>query len=68
VRVANVPIALALVAAPWFVLHPGDARLNSMVCGIAVTLLSFVRGRRAHRFDGGWSMLWRTGAHDDRVR
>jgi hypothetical protein len=68
VRWANVPLAISLLAAPWLLDAPLEAKINSMLIGMLVALLSCVGGAFRHRFDGGWSMLWqRSPSGKDRV-
>lgn len=59
-RWVNLPIGVWMLAAPW-VLSYGvtDATVNSMVTGVLIAALSLPRGKLKHRFDGGWSMVWK---------
>ncbi|MGH2374533.1 MAG: SPW repeat domain-containing protein [bacterium] len=55
VRLLNVPLALAIIAAPWLL---GDAslaaRLNDLIAGALIIGLSLPRGRISNRY-GGWN-------------
>jgi hypothetical protein len=59
VRHANLLLGLLLVVAPWVLGYPGTAALNSVAVGLAIGVLSRVRGSVKERFGGGWSAVWR---------
>lgn len=55
IRLANVPIGLALAAATWVLAGgAGLSRWNDVAVGLAVALLSLPRGRMTGRF-AGWN-------------
>ena len=58
VRWWNLGPAAWLLLAPWILGYGPAATLNSLACGLAVGVLSCIRGRIVHRFDGGWAMLF----------
>jgi uncharacterized membrane protein len=56
VRLLNVPIGVALLAAPWLVAGYTEAsRWNGIIVGLALILLSLPRGRIEERF-GTWML------------
>ncbi len=59
VRLWNLPAGIVLLGAPLLLGYEGRAALNSFLCGLALILLSRVRGRITRRFGGGWSSLRR---------
>lgn len=60
-RWTGVPLGLWLVVAPWILGYSdGVATVNSMVVGLLVIGLAFVRGTVDEEFGGGWSSLWRS--------
>lgn len=61
VRFVNIVAGLSAVALPWFVAEASMAgRLNNLIVGVAIVLLSFPRGPIRQRY-GAWSApaLWR---------
>ncbi len=59
VRHLNIATGLALLIAPWvFTYMSIPAIATSVLAGMAVLGLAFVRGRVPHRYGGGWSALW----------
>jgi hypothetical protein len=59
IRWLNLPLGLLLMTGPWLLGYPLQAKVNSTAVGLVVAALSCVRGASRHKFDGGWSMLWR---------
>jgi hypothetical protein len=60
-RWINLVIGLWLLAAPWILGYPQTpAIINSMATGLALAMLSLVRGKITQQFGGGWSVLRRT--------
>lgn len=59
-RWVNLVIGGWLVLAPWVLGFPPAATWNAVLAGAVVAGLSLVRGTLRHRFDGGWSALWRS--------
>lgn len=59
VRRASRPLALVLLAAPWFLDQPTAGLISSVAAGAAVLALSFVEGNIRRRYGGGWSVLLR---------
>jgi hypothetical protein len=62
-RHVNLLAGAWLVLAPWLLGFPADATLNSLAVGIAVVVLSRIRGRVSDSFGGGWSALWDRRGH-----
>lgn len=60
-RVVDAVAGVWLVFAPlvWGY-GPGLATLNSVVVGLVLVALAFVRGAANERIGGGWSSLWRS--------
>lgn len=48
-----------LVVAPLILSYPMTPAINSVLCGIAITLLARIHGRVTTPFGGGWTVLWR---------
>jgi hypothetical protein len=65
-RWMNVPLGATLLLAPWPLGFGPAATLNSLVVGLALVALAFVRGPIRERYDGGWAVLWRGRAADAR--
>lgn len=66
-RLWNVPPGVWLIVSPIFLSY--ESRTGIIVAvgtGIAVTALSFVRGKIEKRYGGGWKALWRRGALHER--
>lgn len=60
VRLYNVPFGAWLVLAPWILGYEATAMIaSSMISGVLVVLLSFVKGTVKQQFGGGWSSLWK---------
>ncbi len=59
VRLANRPLAVALLVAPWFLDQPTAGLISSVAAGAVVLALSFVEGTIQRRYGGGWSALLR---------
>ena len=57
-RWVNLPLGLALLIAPGVLGYPGDASMNSVLSGLALAACALVRGRRRHRYGGGWRGLF----------
>lgn len=62
VRFANLPLAVWLLIAPWILGFGTAATINSSFAGVLVALLSLVGGKVKHRYNGGWSALWKRGS------
>jgi hypothetical protein len=59
VRYFNVLCGLWLLIAPWLISYGQTADyVNDMTAGLAVILLSLVKGNITHRFGGGWRSLF----------
>lgn len=58
VRWANLPLGVWVLASPWLLGHPSTGQINSVLCGIAIAVLSSRGGEVRQRFGGGWSVLW----------
>lgn len=58
-RWLNLLAGLWLLLSPWGFTAPEDALWNSVLVGVALIGLSFVRGHVKERFGGGWSALVR---------
>lgn len=56
-RWVNVALAVWLVVAPVLLGYPRDPLVNGIATGVLIGSLSLVRGRRKHRFAGGWRSL-----------
>jgi hypothetical protein len=59
VRLWNLPLGLWLVGAPLLLGYEGRSSLNSFLAGLALIVLSRIRGRITRRFGGGWASLVR---------
>lgn len=58
VRKWNYPFALWLLLAPWFLGYGlAIACVSDVLVGVAVIILSAVKGKMKYRFGGGWSSL-----------
>ncbi|HYF68412.1 MAG TPA: hypothetical protein VD884_09755 [Ohtaekwangia sp.] len=56
----NIPLGIWLLLAPLILGY--DDPLNfyvDMGCGIAITLLAFVRRHTSNQYGGGWSVVWK---------
>ena len=59
VRYINVLCGLWLLVAPWLLSYSQTAGyINDLLAGIAVILLSLIRGDIKHSFGGGWRSLF----------
>lgn len=58
-RLANRPVAVVLLVAPWFLDQPIAGLISSVAAGGVVLALSFVEGTIQRRYGGGWSALLR---------
>ena len=56
-RWVNLPLGLWLATAPFVLGYPLIPLLNSLVVGLALAALSFVRGKTTQRLGGGWASL-----------
>jgi hypothetical protein len=56
-RWVNVPLGAWLLIAPWFLGHGQAALLNSLIAGVLLIGLGFVRGTSRERLGGGWAAL-----------
>jgi hypothetical protein len=61
-RWGNLLIGAWLLVAPFVLGYEQTALVHSLLVGAAMAGLALVRGRQRHRFDGGWSSLWRNPA------
>lgn len=61
-RWVNLVLRHWLVVAPMPLDHPIRVAIQSVVIGLAVATLSFVRGVVKERMGGGWSALWKSNA------
>lgn len=59
-RWTNVVTGLWLVAGPWFLDVPTDARVSSVVVGVLALLLAWTGSPDQSRYGGGWRALWQT--------
>lgn len=59
VRWAIIVLGLALAILPWVLDFDAAVALMNSACGVAVSLLAFVRGTVAERYGGGWASLFR---------
>ena len=57
IRWAHLPLGVGLLAAPGILGYPGDASMSSVLSGLALIACALVRGRRRHRYGGGWKVL-----------
>jgi hypothetical protein len=58
-RWLNLFLGAWLVIAPWVLGHERGALINSMITGLLLMAFAAVRGKaEAHRYGGGWSVLW----------
>lgn len=59
-RWVGLPLGAWLVLAPFVLGYDATAPfVSSIVSGVFVIVLTFVRGRLDERFDGGWRMVWK---------
>lgn len=59
-RRGNLAIGGWLLLAPWVLGYGATApTVNSLAVGVLLIAFSLVKGTLEHRFDGGWTMLWR---------
>ena len=65
-RWLNLLLGAWLIVAPWLLGYGNEPLLNSLVAGVLLIALSFVRGRAEQRLGGGWSSLLPSGGetHD----
>ena len=65
-RRVNLPLGLWLVVAPFVLGYGATAPLvNSLLVGVALAALSFVKGTVDARFGGGWRAVWsRRSVHE----
>ena len=56
-RRVNYVVAALLIVLPWLLDYPTAALLNSVASGIALAILSAIRGRRSKEVGGGWRAL-----------
>jgi hypothetical protein len=61
VRWINVPFGVWLIIAPWIIGYESVARWNSVIIGLLIMVCSMRKGTVRERFDGGWSVLWKSG-------
>ena len=60
VRLANLPVAAWLLAAPLVVDgHPAGAAAACVATGVVLAVTCVLGGSVAHRYGGGWIALWR---------
>jgi hypothetical protein len=58
IRWINVALGGWLLLAPWLLGYGETISIfNSLIVGISVTTLSFIKGKMTHRFGGGWAAL-----------
>jgi hypothetical protein len=57
-RWLNVPLGLALIAAPWLFGYDWLPLANSSVCGGAIALISALPTRVHESYGGGWTALF----------
>lgn len=70
-RWVNLVLGAWLIVSPLVLGYGSIEAINSVVVGVAVALLSLVRGTIDKPFDGGWSMIWKGSEwarQDDRAR
>lgn len=61
-RLWNAPLGVWLTISPIFLgYESGTGIFIAVAAGLAVTALSFVRGKIEKRYGGGWKALWRRG-------
>lgn len=59
-RRVNTVLGAWLVIAPFILGYDELApKINTVIVGLLIFGLSFVRGKTTHRFGGGWASLWR---------
>jgi hypothetical protein len=59
-RWVNLALGLWLLAAPWVLGYEPAALVNSLIVGVLLAAFATVRGQLRHRFNGGWSSLWKS--------
>lgn len=57
-RLANRPLGVWLIVAPWLLGAPTAGIVSSAAAGVLVIALSFVEGDIRRPYGGGWSALW----------
>lgn len=65
-RWMNVPMGALLLLLPWPLGFDPAATFISLVVGLALITLAFVRGPIPERYGGGWAALWRGPAGNEK--
>jgi len=65
-RYLNIPAGLWLAASAILFSFSGPAFWNSLICGIAICLLSLIKGKITGKYGGGWRSLFRKTPQHDR--